>query len=222
MGMIQLKGYVDNSCQEPINETLIRNINALEEEDALWFLRKMKEPQKIKTNGQWQINIPMILKTLDMEETIETEGLLNSGCTTTSISQELVDWMKLNTTKLLWAITTLNVDGTVNGKITNLVWLNMKIKNHKEILELAITNLGKWDIFLGHDWLTHHNPDINWTMGEIQFIRCLGTCYQELIVTELEDEINQISDFDDDDLKEDKLLAIHIDLPEYIQAKSNS
>ena len=36
--MIQLKGYTNNSYQEPINETLIRNINTLEEEDALWFL----------------------------------------------------------------------------------------------------------------------------------------------------------------------------------------
>ena len=81
----------------------------------------MKEPQKIKTNGQQEINIPMILKTLDMEETIETKGLLNSRCTTTSISQELVNQMKLNTIELPQAITALNTDGTVNGKITNLV-----------------------------------------------------------------------------------------------------
>ena len=81
----------------------------------------MKEPQKIKTNGQQEINVPMILKMLDTEETIETEGLLDSGCTTTSISQELVDRMKLNTIKLLRAITALNADGTVNGKITDLV-----------------------------------------------------------------------------------------------------
>ena len=60
----------------------------------------MKELQRIKTNGQQEINIPMILKTLDTEETIETKGLLDSGYTTTSISQELVDQMKLNTIKL--------------------------------------------------------------------------------------------------------------------------
>ena len=40
-------------------------------------------------------------------------------------------------------------------------------------------------------------------------------------MTKPEDKINQISDFDNYDLKEDKLLAIHIDVPEYIQAKSN-
>ena len=92
----------------------------------------------------------------------------------------------------------------------------MKIKNHKETLEFAITNLSKQDIFLGHDWLSHHNPDIDWTNGEINFVRCPGTCYQESIIEEPEDEINQILDFNDYDLKEDKLLAIHIDLPEYI------
>ena len=98
----------------------------------------------------------MILKTLDTEETIETKGLLDSGCMTTSISQELVDRMKLNTIKLPRAITALNADGTINGKITDLVWLNMIIKNHKETLEFAVMNLGKQDIFLGHDWLSHH------------------------------------------------------------------
>ena len=158
----------------------------------------------------------MILKTLDTKEIIETEGLLDSGCTTTSISQELVDRMKLNTIKLPQVITVLNADGTINGKITNLVWLNMKIKNHEETLKCAVTNLGKRDIFLGHDWLSHHNPNINWTNREISFIRCPGTCYQESIVEEPEDKVNQILEFDDYNLKEDKLLAIHIDLPEYI------
>ena len=41
-------------------------------------------------------------------------------------------------------------------------------------------------------------------------------CYQESIVAEPEDKINQISNFDDYNLKEDKLLVIHIDLLEYI------
>ena len=84
MGTAQLKGFANNSYKELINKTLIRNINELDEEDALWFLRKMKEPQKIRANGQQEVNIPMTLKTLDTEETIETEGLLDSGCTTTS------------------------------------------------------------------------------------------------------------------------------------------
>ena len=94
----------------------------------------------------------------------------------------------------------------------------MNIKNHEEVLEFAVTNLGKR---LGHDWLLHHNPDIDWTNGEINFNHCPGTCYQESIVKEPEDEINQIDDFEDYDQREDKLLAIHIDLPEYIRAKSN-
>ena len=41
-------------------------------------------------------------------------------------------------------------------------------------------------------------------------------CYQESVVIEPEDEINQLLNFDNYDLKEDKLLAIHIDVPEYI------
>ena len=221
MGITQLKGFANDSYQGSIDETLIRNINELNEDDALWFLRKIKEPQRIKTEGQREINVPIILKTLDTEEIIQTEGLLDSGCTTTSISQELVDRMKLNTIKLPRAITAINADGSINGKITDLVRLEMKIQDHEEILELAVTNLGKRDIFLGHNWLLHHNPTIDWTNGEIEFNRCPGTCRKRSDVREPEEEINQIENFEEYDQKEDKLLAIHIDTPEYIRAKSN-
>ena len=79
----------------------------------------------------------MIINILDTEETIETEGLLDIGCTTTSISQELVDQMKLNTINLPQAITALNADGTMNRKITDLAQLNMCRKCDQVLLQLT-------------------------------------------------------------------------------------
>ena len=71
-------------------------------------------------------------------------------------------------------------------------------------MDLGVSNLGKSDIFLGHDWLRHHNPDIDWKKKIIQFNRCPGSCYQEEIGEDPEQETEP-------GMKEgERLLAIHI------------
>ena len=32
------------------------------------------------------------------------------------------------------------------------------------------------DMFLGHDGLVKHNPEVNWKNGTIKFMRCPGNC----------------------------------------------
>ena len=39
-----------------------------------------------------------------------------------------------------------------------------------------MVKLGNDDIFLGHDWLSHHNPSIDWFQGTLHFDRCPGQC----------------------------------------------
>jgi len=56
------------------------------------------------------------------------------------------------------------------------VSLEIEINGHKKQLEAAVTNLNKMDMFLGHNWLVKHNPEVNWKNRTIQFIRCLGSC----------------------------------------------
>jgi hypothetical protein len=129
---------------------------------------------------------------------------------TTSISDRLVRENKINTIKLPRAIMALNADGTINGKITDVVQIKIKIQDHEEILELAVSNIGKKDVFIGHDWLMHHNPEMDWKNNQIKFSRCPGECYEESNVNEPEDKIDQF------DSTTDKILAIVIDQPEYI------
>jgi len=31
-------------------------------------------------------------------------------------------------------------------------------------------------MFLGHNWLVKHNPEVNWKNGTIKFTRCPGSC----------------------------------------------
>ena len=86
-----------------------------------------------------------------------------------------------------------NADGTINpsGKITNMVWIKIKIQDHEEIMELMVADIGKKDIFIRHDWLQHHNPEIDWREKKIEFSQCLGDCYQESQAIKLEDEIDE-------------------------------
>ncbi len=48
----------------------------------------------------------------------------------------------------------------------------MTIGGHAECIDLAVTNLGKKDVYLGHDWLKRHNPSVNWKTQSIIFGRC--------------------------------------------------
>ena len=117
------------------------------------------------------MNIPITLETLDTEESFETTALIDSGCTSSSISKCFVQEKKINTIKLPRAITVVNADGTANvgGKITEMVKIKMKINNHEEIFELAVTDIGRRDIFIGHDWLIYHNPEMEWQDNTIKF-----------------------------------------------------
>jgi len=67
-----------------------------------------------------------------------------------------------------------NVDRTKNRDITRITPLKVKINGHKEHIEIAVMNLNRMDIFLGHDWLVKHNPEVNWKEGKIWFTRYLG------------------------------------------------
>ena len=54
-----------------------------------------------------------------------------------------------------------NTDGTKNGEITRVASLEVKINEYKEQLEAVVTDLNGMDMFLGHDWLVKHNPEVN-------------------------------------------------------------
>jgi len=42
-------------------------------------------------------------------------------------------------------------------------------------LKAAVIDLNRIDIFLGHDLLVKHNPEVNWKNGIIWFTRCSGS-----------------------------------------------
>jgi len=88
----------------------------------------------------------------------------------------LVKDRRIQTKKINFSFEVFNADGTKNGEVTKVVPLEIKINGYKEALEVAVMDLDRTDMFLGHNWLVKHNPEVNWKNGTIKFTRCSGNC----------------------------------------------
>ena len=64
-----------------------------------------------------------------------------------------------------------NADGTLNKNrfITDYVFLRLSVGNHTEQLEFTVADLETHNLFIGHEWLKLHNPNINWKTSHIRF-----------------------------------------------------
>ena len=108
------------------------------------------------------MDVSGVIITMDTLNCHSIKALIDLGCTRSCINEEFVKKYNLNTTKLPKSIPVFNADGSSNivGRLTHTVQLQVIIRDHKEIMEFGVSNLGMSDIFLGHDWLKHHNPEI--------------------------------------------------------------
>src|SRR3954466_9123568 len=52
----------------------------------------------------------------------------------------------------------------------------MIIKEHVELISFRVTQLGKDKVFLGYDWLSTHNPTIDWKTETLEFSQCPKIC----------------------------------------------
>ena len=50
-------------------------------------------------------------------------------------------------------------------------------QGHREKVTAEVTDLGKNQVILGYTWLKKHNPDIDWTNGEVKMTCCPHSCY---------------------------------------------
>jgi len=109
-------------------------------------------------------------------KSLKVKALVDSRCTHTGIDEQLVKDKNIQTKKIDFSFEAFNADGTKNGEVTNVAPLEVEINGHKETLEAAVMDLDGTDMFLGHDWLVKHNPEVNWKNRTIKFMRCSGNC----------------------------------------------
>jgi len=107
--------------------------------------------------------------------------------------------------------------------VTKVASLEIEINGHKETLEVAVMDLDGTDMFLGHDWLVKHNPEVNWRNGTIKFTRCPDNCtminkdiqFNSRRTKEIETKDNQ--EQDNGEIRKEPDKTNLEDLLEYIQ-----
>ena len=153
----------------------IQELNDIPDKFIIAVLNEMKELQKyIHRVGKQQLDIPLTITTLDTRETFQIKALLDSGCTGSCIDVEFVKKNNLVMKKLPRPLPVYNADGSLNsrGPISEYIEVFMKVGCHQEKFQLAVSNIGKSEIFIGHDWLKIHNPTIDWQKGTLKFTHC--------------------------------------------------
>jgi len=103
----------------------------------------------------------MQAKVKTKNEKLQVEALVDSRYTHIEINQQLVKNKRIQTKLVDFSFEVFNTDGTKKGEVTRIVLLKVKINKHKKYIKAAVTYLNGMDIFLEHDWLVKHNPEVN-------------------------------------------------------------
>ncbi|SJL15199.1 uncharacterized protein ARMOST_18685 [Armillaria ostoyae] len=142
--------------------------------ERLYELHELPRYLRRRASNSRDFMLDVRLTTLTNRQVFTTRGLVDSGCTSSAINRAFVQKHHLDTVKTAIPIIVYNADGSRNkgGDITEYVEVRLTIGNHEERIDLAVTDLGTKDLYLGHDWLKRHNPVINWETGTVIFGRC--------------------------------------------------
>jgi len=122
-----------------------------------------------------ELNVQANIKTKNGKK-LKVKALVDSSYMHTGIDEQLVKNKRIPTKSINFSFEVFNADRTKNGEVTKVAPLEIEINRHKETLEAAVTDLDGTNMFLGHDWLVKHNPEVNWKNRTIKFTRCPGNC----------------------------------------------
>jgi len=84
--------------------------------------------------------------------------------------------------------------------------MTIRIGNHVERLEFAVSNLGKSEMFIGYEWLKIHNPSTDRKEEKLEFNRCPLTC-TPLIIPNTPEEVEE-EDNDEVEIEDGERLFI--------------
>src|SRR6202522_3514137 len=143
------------------------------EEDFIVTMNTLRISSMITTDSRMRpmhVSIPIILKTIRGNETIETKVLLDTGAEGLFMDKNYAEEHNVVLQKLPNPITPSNIDATLNhaGQITHFTWIQARINKRKLLEKLWITNLGSSDVIFGLPWFQENNPQIVWKTGKVQ------------------------------------------------------
>jgi len=148
---------------------MVREISYVNSQNKYVILNCRTSEEKRELNVQAEVK-------MKNGKNLKVKALVDSGCTHTGINKQLVKDKKIQTKSIDFSFEVFNTDGTKNKEVTKVAPLEIKINKHKKTLEAAVMDLDGMDMFLGHDWLVKHNPEVNWRNRTIKFTRYPGNC----------------------------------------------
>jgi len=151
---------------------------------------------------------------------LKVKILVDFRCTHIGIDKQLVKDKRIQIRPVNFSFEVFNTDGTKNREVTKVAPLKIEINRYKKQLEAAVTDLNSMDMFLGHDWLVKHNPEVNWKNRTIKFTRCLGSCKMKHWDIESKTRRTQVTETttqDNGEIGKELDKTNPEDLPEYIQ-----
>ncbi len=166
-----LKNWIHKARAEEVVDDMIEGMRKAMHVDVLWWLEELWQPRRyisaLSGKGK-DLTIDIQIETLENRTKVTTTALVDSGCTSSAINWAFVKKHNIPTHATAVPIPVYNADRTRNqgGSITQYAEIRLIVRDHTEQIDLAVTELGDRQIFLGHDWLARHNPIINWKSGD--------------------------------------------------------
>ena len=100
-----------------------------------------------------------------------------------------------------------------------MAFLEIEINRHKEQLKAAVTDLNRIDMFLEHNWLVKHNPEVNWKNRTICIMRCPESCkmkHQDIKFKTRGTQATESNEYDNSKIGKKPNMTNLEDLPKYI------
>jgi len=102
--------------------------------------------------------------------------MMDSGANRSYVSATVSNWFQDKKTKKKWPYPLTTADGSPMGPDDGMVKEELKditliIGTHTETRTLDVVGM-QHDVVLGMDWLTQHNPKVDWKNGTLEFPEC--------------------------------------------------
>jgi hypothetical protein len=151
-----LQDWIHPKRQDEVTNELVENLQQLTPKQSLHAITELKNQKTyILGKGGNQLDIPLVLQNPRNNQSISTNGLLDSGCTGSCIHEDFIRQHQILTENIPRPIPIYNADGMINtnGSVSQTAKLELTIGDHKETKVFGVTNLSKSKIFLGYEWL---------------------------------------------------------------------
>ena len=157
---------------------LIDNKRRMDNHEALKAVRELRTITRVvKKTHPHAFHVTTTVTSLDKRITSSADAQIDSGCTRSLIDRSFAKKLGLTVQSLALPLEVEGCNNTILDHIDGKVEVRLRIGDHEEARTLWTMNLvDDASILLGYDWLTFHNPTIEWDKGTCTFNRCPSHC----------------------------------------------